>query len=371
MSTPHFSELLRREQQQDQAHSPFVGFMNEVGLASQLRLPFSTHALHYGSALFEGIRAFRQPDGGLAIWLLEEHLDRLFHSIKVAMMRITTTREEMRQLIIDVVSLNDDGHSPSLYIRPLCWFGDGLGVDVSRVETHFAVMTKPWGQYLTPSYNGGIKVYLSFRSRPSRVMADGTAKLSGFYGIWSVPEKMLAKQHGCDEAIYAPGGFLLDGTGQEVMAWDVHGQRLVLDHGSGPSGNILHSTTLRFLTDGLTREHAARFPFQCVGEILFYEMVGLAIVGTASGIVPVTFCREEGGPVSWEAAPHPQALELAEFYQQVVTGNFSEYADLLTKLPAAEEVINRRSIDNKLTDLALVHWRSSDLSRRQQALPLA
>lgn len=347
--------------------------MNEIGLASQLRLPFSTHALHYGSGLFEGIRAFRQPDGRLAIWLLEEHLDRLFHSIKVALMRVTISRDEMRQLILDTVSLNDDGQSPSLYIRPLCWFGDGLGVDVSNVETHFAIMTKPWGKYLTPSLNGGIKAYLSPRSRPTRDMADGTAKLSGFYGIWSVPEKMIAKQHGCDEAIYAPSGLLLDGTGQEVMAWDAHGQRLVLDHAHGPSGNILASTTLRFLTEGLTRQHATRFPFKCVGEIWVHEMVGLAIVGTASGIVPVTACKEETGSdgFSWTAAPHPQALELAEFYQQVVTGNYSEYANLLTKLPSAKEVIKRRSINNTLTEEALRRWHAVEQFRLQQDLPLA
>lgn len=386
MSTPHFSELRRLAIASDEVPGPFVGFMGEIGLASELAVLVSTHALNYGSSLFEGIRAFRQPNGRLAVWLLDAHLDRMFHSLQLAKMKPPVDRATMAQQILDVVALNDDLTSESIYIRPLCWRGEGLGVDASGIDNHFAVLTRPWGVYVAKSYNDGAKVYVSRRSRPTIDMVNGTAKHAGFYGLWSVPEKLTAKEYGCDEAIFAPGPnyYVQDGTGQEVMFWTKDGERLVLQSAGDSSGaNILHSTTRQFLTEGLLPKDAWRFPYREVPSfpLLREELQGMALVGTASGVVPVTclwvppISANPGSEWNPEVLvgggyAHPKVVALAAFYQAVVSGQYPEYEHLLTPVPMSGEVIARTTRDNLITDTATRRYKMNESRRQQMKLPL-
>ena len=381
MSTRHFSALQAAILATEESSSPFVAFMGEIGLARELLFLASTHALHYASSVFEGIRAFRQHDGQLKVWLLDAHLDRFEHSLRLARMVPPVSREVMTRQILDLVALHDDGQSPSVYIRPFCLRGEGLGVDASDIETYFAVLTRPWGAYVANSYNGGAKVYVSPRSRPTADMVNGTAKLAGFYGLWSVPEKLVAKAAGCDEAIFAPNldQCLQDGTGQEIMVWTKSGERLVLARHRGSDGaNILHSTTRAFLTEGLTSEHAKRFPYREVPAISLHcdPIEGMALVGTASGVVPVTRLhvpQTDGTVVEIDVGdghPHPQAVDLATFYRRVVSGMYPEYDHLLTLVPDPKEVITRAYFNNELTESAHTRWGLMSLTRQQERLPL-
>lgn len=340
---PQFiDELDRVIQRLNSGNHPFVGYMGDIGLHGEVCQPLSTHALNYGSSEFEGIKAYRQANGRLAIWLLEEHLDRHFRSMRVARKTPPLTKDAFREMVLDTVALNDDGQVPGLYIRPLSWYstdadGSGLGVNPVAVPVRIGVMTVPWGAYL----RGG-KLFVSPRARPTAEMIDGTAKLAALYGGWGVPAKLDAVENKCDEAVFAPHGILLDGTGQEVVIIDEHGMMCVLDGTS----NILPSLTKWFLTDGLSNDHANRFPHRKVKQFNLADSrtwKGLALVGTASEVAVMThlyFPQPDGSLVEQpigDGQPNQKLLELAGFFPEVTTGQHSEYSELLTPVPNRTE----------------------------------
>ena len=106
-----------------------------------------SHVAHYASSVFEGIRAYATKTG-VAIFRLDEHIDRLMGSAKIYRMELPFTREQIRQASIDVVSVND---LKDCYIRPLVYRGyENLGVNPFGSPVEVAVAAFPWGQYLGP-----------------------------------------------------------------------------------------------------------------------------------------------------------------------------------------------------------------------------
>ncbi|MGD8791887.1 MAG: aminotransferase class IV, partial [Anaerolineae bacterium] len=105
----------------------------------------AAHVLHYGSSVFEGIRAY-ESDNGPAIFCLRPHIDRLFNSSKIYRLEIPYTREEIEGAIVDTVRAN--GHR-ACYIRPLVFRGfGGLGLDPRSCPVQVAIITFAWGRYL-------------------------------------------------------------------------------------------------------------------------------------------------------------------------------------------------------------------------------
>jgi branched-subunit amino acid aminotransferase/4-amino-4-deoxychorismate lyase len=276
-------------------------------------------------------------------------MDRFQH-VRVA----NCTPERLKRVILDLVALNDDGQVDSLYIRPLFFYavdpatGYGLGVDASSVDVWVTVIVVPWGKYVSRNlHHGGAKVLVVDRDRPSADMIDGTAKLSCFYGGWSVPAKLDASRLGCSEAIFAPGGRIKDGTGQEFVVLGQDGIFRIID---ARKHNILSSTTKHFLFEDTLAEH--RPPVEVVPELKisqYRHWQGAAIVGTASEVTPVTRmalpdpeCRHVLGEIDvGNGTPSSKVLALAEFYRQVVHGEYEAYDRFRTVVPAREEALSR------------------------------
>src|SRR5690606_28755581 len=104
-----------------------------------------THALHYGTSVFEGIRAYA-TDRGAAVFRLRDHSKRLLQSAHILGMRTSLSVEQIESAILDTIRAND---RPACYIRPLLWYGaESLGVNPTRNRVHFMVATLPWGVYL-------------------------------------------------------------------------------------------------------------------------------------------------------------------------------------------------------------------------------
>ena len=107
----------------------------------------AAHVIHYGSSVFEGIRAYALPDGP-AVFCLDEHVDRLWDSCKVYRLEVPYDRNTVRQAIVDTIRVN--GHA-ACYIRPVVFRGVGtLGVDGQSCTTHMAIITVEMGAYLGP-----------------------------------------------------------------------------------------------------------------------------------------------------------------------------------------------------------------------------
>lgn len=174
-----------------------------------------THSLHYGMAVFEGVRAYK-TDQGTAIFRLREHTERLFNSAKIFQMNIPFDLETVMQAQLQVVRENK---LESCYLRPLVWIGDEkLGISAKGNKIHIAVAAWPWGAYLgEDGLNKGIRVKTSSFSRHHVNVSMVRAKASGYY-INSILANQEAIADGYDEALLLDtDGYVSEGSGENVF----------------------------------------------------------------------------------------------------------------------------------------------------------
>ncbi len=138
-----------------------------------------THAMHYASAVFEGIRAYDTADGP-AVFRLQEHVDRLMFSARVYRMEMPFTAEQIRDACCEVVSVNRLG---DCYIRPLVYRGyENIGVNPFGNPIDVAIAAYPWGQYLGPdALTKGVAVKIGTWQRPAPNTLPLMAKASANY----------------------------------------------------------------------------------------------------------------------------------------------------------------------------------------------
>ena len=174
-----------------------------------------SHALHYGSGVFEGIRAY-ETSRGAAIWHLEEHLKRLFRSAKLYHLDIPYSIDAIGQAMKDVIRANGLN---SCYVRPLVIRGYGeMGVNPLHAPVNVIVAVWPWGTYLgEDALEQGVRIKISSWRRNSQNALPAGAKATGQY-INSVLAKVESLKAGYDEAIMLnEAGLITDGSGENVF----------------------------------------------------------------------------------------------------------------------------------------------------------
>lgn len=174
-----------------------------------------THALHYGSGVFEGIRAYETPRGA-AVWHLEEHLKRLERSAKLYHMDLPFSREQLATGVRDVIRANG---LRACYIRPLAFRGYGeMGVNPLKAPINVTIAVWPWGAYLgAEALERGVRVKISSWRRNPQNSLPAAAKASGQY-INGVLAKVEAVVAGYDEGIMLNEiGMITDGTGENLF----------------------------------------------------------------------------------------------------------------------------------------------------------
>ena len=178
-------------------------------------VPVTAHALHYGSSVFEGIRAYATPEGS-AIFCLPQHLRRLFDSCRIIRLDIVYSPEEMAQAITESVRVN--GYD-ACYIRPLVFRGPGtFSLDPRKASVEVAIITFPWGRYLGPdAVEEGVDVMVSSWRRAAPGTAAPMGKIGGQY-VTSSFIAMEAADHGFTEGIALDAqGFISEGSGENVF----------------------------------------------------------------------------------------------------------------------------------------------------------
>jgi branched-chain amino acid aminotransferase len=193
----------------------FIWMDGEMVPWDQANVHLSVHALHYGSSVFEGIRAY-DVQGTPSIFCLEPHIRRMFDSCKVYRMEIPYTPEEVKQACIETVKINE---LSSAYIRPLVYRGSGtIGVDPRPCPVHLAVMTIFLGRYLGPeAVEQGVDVCVSSWGRMAHNTFPASAKIGGQY-INSQLIKMEAVENGYSEGIAMDSnGFVSEGSGENLF----------------------------------------------------------------------------------------------------------------------------------------------------------
>ena len=206
-----------------------------------------SHALHYGSGVFEGIRAYSTVRGA-AVWHLDEHLKRLYRSAKLYHLDIPFAPEALTEGTRDVIRANG---LDSCYIRPLVFRGYGeMGVNPLEAPVNVVIAVWPWGAYLgEDALERGVRVKVSSWRRNAQNSLPAAAKATGQY-INSVLAKVESLKAGYDEAVMLNDhGYITDGSGENIFVVR--------------KGILLTPPTQAGSLDGITREtvdHAVARP---------------------------------------------------------------------------------------------------------------
>jgi branched-chain amino acid aminotransferase len=237
-----------------------------------------SHALHYGSGVFEGIRCYKTPSGP-AIFRLEEHLDRLIYSAKVYRMELPWSKQELADAIADTIRAND---LDSCYIRPLVYRGFGtMGVNPLRCPVEAVIAVWPWGKYLGEEAANGVDVCVSSWRRATPDTLPAVAKATGNY-LNAQLIKMEAITNGFVEGIALDArGYVSEGSGENVF--------LVKD------GTLYTPPMAASLLQGITRDTilslARDFGIPVREEMIprgmLYTCDELFMTGTAAEVTPV------------------------------------------------------------------------------------
>jgi branched-chain amino acid aminotransferase len=180
------------------------------------RVHVGTHGLHYGSGVFEGIRAYDTPKG-TAVFRLTDHLQRLQNSARLLHMELPYSVEELKAACVGLIGVNG---LPECYLRPIAFYGYGeLGVSAVGNPIDVVIMSWPWGAYLgEDGLKQGIRAKISSWQRIGANVIPHAAKATGIY-LNSMLAVMEANRAGYDEAILLTAdGYVADGSGENVFA---------------------------------------------------------------------------------------------------------------------------------------------------------
>jgi len=179
------------------------------------RIHVGAHGLHYGSGVFEGIRAYETPKG-TAVFRLTEHLQRFENSARLLHMDLGYSLEELREACHGLITANG---LPECYLRPVAFYGYGeLGVSAVGNPVDVVIMSWPWGAYLgEEGLKNGISAKISSWQRIGPNVIPHAAKATGVY-LNSMLAVTEANRAGYDEAILMTAeGYIADGSGENVF----------------------------------------------------------------------------------------------------------------------------------------------------------
>lgn len=238
-----------------------------------------SHTLHYGLGVFEGIRAYRQTEGGGGVFKLDEHLRRLMDSAKMCRMEVPYTQAQIKAACVETLIANK---MEEAYIRPIIFFGMGkMGLGARDNPVHVAVAVWDWGKYLgDEGVMNGIRVQTSTFTRHYVNSNLQRAKVIGHY-VNSILARYEAVDNGYDEAIMLDAhGMVAEGTGENLFC---------IRDGvvkTPPVVNILGGVTRRTCIDILKRDgvplHEMHF-----GRDALYVADEVFLTGTAAEVTPV------------------------------------------------------------------------------------
>ncbi len=273
-----------------------------------------THTLHYGTGVFEGIRAY-ETDDGPAVFRLTDHMKRLHQSAKILMMDLPYSVEELVQAAKDTVASTGLG---SCYVRPIAYYGYGeMGLNTIPCTTDVAIACWPWGAYLgDDAATKGVRMKISSWIRHDHNTMPPASKTTGNY-VNSSLAKVEALKAGYDEAIMLnPHGFVSECTGENVFCAR-NGVLITPPLASGALQGITQSSVMTI---------AADFGFECridnIARSDLYIADELFVCGTAAEISAVSSVDDRPLP-----CPGPMTTAIAEEYAKAVRGKVDRYKE--------------------------------------------
>ncbi len=280
------------------------------------RIHVLTHTLHYGSGVFEGIRAYA-TDRGPAVFRLTDHMQRLHDSAKVIHIDIPWSVAELVEAVKETIRVNQ---VESCYIRPIAFLGYGeMGLNPLPCKVETAIAVWPWGTYLgEEGLRHGVRMKVSSWQRHDPNAMPPAAKVTGNY-VNSSMAKVEALRAGYDEAILLnPQGYVSECTGENLFVVK--------------KGRIITPPVSAGALEGITRDSvmviARDLGYELVEDNLLRTDLYLAneafLSGTAAEVVPIRAVddREIGDP-------GPITRQIQDTYFAAVRGNVDRYKDWL------------------------------------------
>ncbi|HHX34064.1 MAG TPA: branched-chain amino acid transaminase, partial [Gammaproteobacteria bacterium] len=277
-----------------------------------------THSLHYGMGVFEGIRAYKTPNG-TAIFRLEAHTDRLFESAHIMGMKIPFTKEEINQAVIASVR---DNKLDSAYIRPLAFYGsEGMGIRADNLKVHLIIAAWHWGAYMgEEALKTGIKIRTSSFTRHHVNITMTRAKSSGAY-VNSMLALQEAVSAGADEALLLdPEGYVAEGSGENIFI--VKNGVIYTPEVTACLNGITRSTILT-----LARERGIDIVEKRITRDEVYIADEAFFTGTAAEVTPI---RELDGRQIGIGSRGPITAVLQKAYFDLVSGETDAYPEWRT-----------------------------------------
>ena len=278
-----------------------------------------THSLHYGNAVFEGVRAYKTPKG-LAIFKLKEHTKRLFESAKACGITIPFSQDEINKAHIDLLKSNT--YNSNVYIRPLVFLGYGkMGVSHIGCPVNTAIAAWQWGAYMgDDALENGIKVTISSWIKPAPFSMMAKAKASANY-FNSQMANYEAQLSGYDEALLLdPQGFIAEGSGECFF---------IVKNGviiTPPNDTSLESITQKTVID-IAKDLGYEVVRQRITRDEAYTADEAFFTGTAAEVTPIS---NIDGRIIGSGKRGVIATQLQAAYFDVVMGKNAKYEHFVT-----------------------------------------
>jgi len=289
------------------------------------KVHFLTHALHYGTGIFEGIRCFSTPKGP-AIFRLTEHLSRMFESAKIYLMKMPYTSNEVEEAVKVTVSANKLGEC---YIRPLAYYSFGeMGLNPLPNKVSLGIASWRWDSYLGErAEKEGVKCQVSSWRRVDSSTMPPQAKSTANYANASLA-KIEALKAGYDESIMLNTQGMVSEASAENVFRVKDGIVSTPPASSGVLRGITRDTIIRVVP-----ERGLEFRRTDISREELYTSDELFLTGTAAGVTPVQ--EVDGRKIGSGTWPITQRLR--EAYLEIVHGRNQKYSKWLTLVNLASQ----------------------------------
>ncbi len=282
-----------------------------------------SHTLHYGTGAFEGIRAYKTPNG-VAVFRLREHMERLLRSCKILMIDVPFSVDELCDATTEVVRVNE--LNEGCYIRPLVYLGYGeMGIYPLTSSVNVAIAAWPWGAYLgDEGLENGVRMKISSWSRHHPNSMPTASKTVGGY-VNSSLAKVEAIKAGYDEAIMlGTDGHISECTGENLF---------IVRDGLLISPPPSEAGALRGITQASIVKIANDLGYSVSFETMRRDDLYLAdeafLTGTAAEVVPIGSVDDR---LVGDGKPGPITKAIQSTYFQAVRGARPQYESWLTRV---------------------------------------
>ena len=298
-------------------------FKGEVIPVSTAKVSIMTHALHYGTAVFEGIRGnWNEDEQRMFVFRMHEHYVRLLQGAKMLLMDIPYSADDLCEITVDLIKKSQ--YQQDLYIRPLVYKSEELvaNLKLQELSSDFALMMVPFGAYLES--DGALKCCTSSWRRVDDTIIPPRVKISGHY-VNSILAKTEATLAGFDEAIMlTQDGYVSEGSGENLFLIN--------------QNTLITPPVADNNLTGITRDSAIKIAKDELGlqilerrirrsELYFADEVFLT--GTAAHIQSVGQLDNRN---IGDGLPGKITSQINEVYQQAIRGNNRKYRNWCTEI---------------------------------------